>query len=252
MKSKIYEGESLPLGSNSSQSSSFTPTPSPRGKPLRPQKTITPISHSERNEEYPNNTLAFYSKNAQEFISSTQNVDMTEIQNAFTSLLPLKAHVLDLGCGSGRDTLYFLERGFSVTAMDACDEFCKATKNLTYKYQKTGKCIVLQKKFLELSDIQKYEGVWACASLLHVPKKELPAILKKIENALKEKGVFYCSFKKGTFEGERNGRYFSDFTEDELCKAIEKSTQLSKIRLWLTSDARPERSEIWINSLWRK
>ena len=177
---------------------------------------------------------------------------MTEIQNAFTSLLPLKAHVLDLGCGSGRDTLCFLERGFSVTAMDACDEFCKATKNLAYKYQENKKFIVLQKKFLELSDIQKYEGVWACSSLLHVPKKELPAIFKKIENSLKANGVFYCSFKKGTFEGERNGRYFSDYTEDELCEAIGKSTRLSKIRLWLTNDARSERSEVWINSLWQK
>ena len=197
-------------------------------------------------------TLEYYCANANEFIASTQNVDMTKIQSAFTSLLPLKSHILDLGCGSGRDALCFLERGFSVTAMDACDEFCKATKNLAYKYQKTGKCKIVQKSFSELSDIQKYDGVWACASLLHVPKKELPVIFKKIENALKEKGVFYCSFKKGTFEGERNGRYFSDFTEDELCEAIEKSTRLSKIRLWLTNDARPERSEVWINSLWKK
>ena len=199
-----------------------------------------------------NNTLFYYSQNAADFITSTQNVSMTTIQDSFTSLLPPNAHILDLGCGSGRDSLAFLQKNFTVTALDACKEFCQATKKLTADFQEKGRIKIIQKTFSELSAFQKYEGLWACSSLLHVPKAELPVIFQKIENSLKPDGIFYCSFKKGKFEGERNGRYFSDFIEEELCTMIEEYTKLSKVRLWLTNDARPGKTEIWVNSLWRK
>jgi len=198
-----------------------------------------------------NETLRYYAQNALAFVSSTQNVDMSEIQNSFSALLPKDAHVLDFGCGSGRDSLAFLRKGFFVDAADACPEFCEATKKLTEGFNTSGKIRIRQIHFSELCESQKYDGIWACASLLHVPKQELPEILCKIEAALKPNGVFYCSFKFGDFEGMRNGRYFSDFSETELCSLIEKSASLEKIKLWKTKDSRPERSEIWLNSLWR-
>ncbi len=197
-----------------------------------------------------NKTLQYYTQNAADFIASTKNVDMSSIQNEFISLLSPSSLILDLGCGSGRDSLAFLQKGFSVEAADACKEFCDAAKRLTSEFMSSIQ--IFQMDFSELSAVQKYDGVWACASLLHVSKKELPQILKKIEEALKTDGIFYCSFKWGNFEGERNGRYFSDFTEGELCSVIERTTDLKKIRVWQTKDARPERNEIWINSLWKK
>lgn len=197
-----------------------------------------------------NKTLQYYTQNAADFIASTKNVDMSSIQNEFISLLSPSSLILDLGCGSGRDSLAFLEKGFSVDAIDACKEFCDATKRLTSDFMSSIQ--IFQMDFSELSAAQKYDGVWACSSLLHVSKKELPQILKKIEEALKADGIFYCSFKWGNFEGERNGRYFSDFTENELCSLIERTTDFKKIRIWQTKDARPERNEIWINSLWKK
>ena len=196
-------------------------------------------------------TLDYYAKNSGDFIASTRNVDMSSIQNQFISLLPQNARILDLGCGSGRDSLYFLQKGFSVDAADACPEFCKSVKNLTGEFLPSKKITVIQMQFSELSAVQKYDGIWACSSLLHVPKSELPLIFKKIQNALKPNGIFYCSFKQGTFEGERNGRYFSDFTQDELCSMIHSSTKLKAVKIWLTQDARPERSDSWINALWR-
>lgn len=197
-------------------------------------------------------TLLYYSRNAEEFIKNTQNVDMTAIQNAFSSLLPQNAHILDFGCGSGRDSLAFLQNGFFVDAVDACAEFCSATEKLTEDFKSSGKIKIKQLQFSELSESQKYDGIWTCSSLLHVPKSELSAIFLKIENALKPNGIFYCSFKFGDFEGIRNGRYFSDFSETELCSLIAESTNFKIIQIWHTKDVRPERTETWINAIFRK
>ena len=197
-----------------------------------------------------NKTLLYYSQNAANFIASTQNVDMSSIQNEFISLLPPNSLILDLGCGSGRDSLAFLQKGFLLEAVDACKEFCDATKRLTSDFLPSIQ--IYQMDFSELSAFQKYDGVWACSSLLHLPKKDLPQILKKIEESLKADGIFYCSFKHGSFEGERNGRYFSDFTEDEFCSLVQKSTDFTLKKLWITTDARPERTEKWINTIWEK
>ncbi|MBP3772100.1 MAG: class I SAM-dependent methyltransferase [Treponema sp.] len=191
------------------------------------------------------NTLSYYAINAQDFINSTISVDMKSIQNEFLSLLKRDSLILDYGCGSGRDSKYFLEKGFKVEAFDGCDSFCKAASKL-------AGIVVKNITFSDFSEKQKYDGIWACSSLLHAQKSELPYLLKKIEEALKLNGIFYCSFKKGKFEGERNGRYFSDFTKEELTKLVETSTNLSLVKIWMTKDARPERNDEWINSIWRK
>ena len=147
------------------------------------------------------NTIDYYEQNSQTFIEGTLNVDFAEIQNAFLELLPEKAFILDFGCGSGRDTKYFLNRGYSVDAIDGTLELCKAASeytgiNIKHMY------------FHELNECEKYDGIWACASVLHVKRKELPEILQKMSMATKKYGIIYLSFKYGDFEGERNGRFF--------------------------------------------
>lgn len=199
-----------------------------------------------------NTTLLYYSQNASEFIENTQNVNMSAIQNEFLDLLPPNAQILDFGCGSGRDSLAFLKRGFFVDAVDGCVEFCSATEKLTEDFKSSGKIKIKQLQFSEFCESQKYDGIWACSSLLHVPKSELSEIFLKIKNALKPDGIFYTSFKCGNFEGMRNGRYFSDFSETELCSLIEKSTNFKIIQIWQTKDVRPERTETWINAIFRK
>ncbi len=191
------------------------------------------------------NTLLYYEENAKNFIASTLTVNMHEIQDEFLSLLHEGSLILDYGCGSGRDSKYFLEKGFKVDAFDGCKAFCDEASKLTGIAVKN---IV----FSDFSENQKYDGIWACSSLLHAPKKELPHLLKKIEEALKPNGIFYCSFKKGDFEGERNGRHFSDFTKEELINLVRNSTNLSEVKIWQTKDARADRSDIWINSIWQK
>ena len=152
-------------------------------------------------------TLLYYEQNAENFIRETREVDFSEVQELFLSKLEKGALILDFGCGSGRDTKYFLNRGYFVEAVDGSAEMCHAASRYTG-------IEVKQMLFQELEEYEKYDGIWACASILHLTHNELKEVLKKILLALKKEGIAYLSFKYGTFEGERRGRYFLDMTEE--------------------------------------
>ena len=192
------------------------------------------------------NTLAYYDKNAQEFARGTVAVDFTATQNKFLALLPVGAAVLDFGCGSGRDSRYFVERGYAVTAMDGSAELCR------YAREYTG-LPVRQAYFQDLAELEAYEGIWACSSILHLPWEELVPVLGKMSKALKQGGIIYTSFKYGSFAGERNGRYFTDLDEAGLKRLLAHQPELQVEELWITGDVRPGRGdELWLNVLLRK
>ena len=191
-------------------------------------------------------TLQYYENNAESFISGTVNADMREARQRFLQLLPENALILDFGCGSGRDTKAFLEHGYRVDAVDGSVELCRQASDYT------GIC-VRQMLFQELDISNYYDGVWACASILHLSKIEISDVLKRISNALKPGGILYTSFKYGTFEGMRNNRYFTDFTETTLSKLWIGIDFLQIIDIWTTQDVRPGREEErWINLLARR
>lgn len=188
-------------------------------------------------------TLRYYQNNADAFAANTVDVSMDEIRTMFLDELPKGAYILDLGCGSGRDAKAFLEMGCRVDAADGSQELCKKASALTGL---PVKCML----FGELDAVHVYDGIWACASILHLPKHELAEVLCKIAAALKAGGVLYTSFKYGDFEGMRNGRYFTDFTEDSLKAFWEENVPLALVETWRTSDVRPGREkEQWINLL---
>lgn len=191
-------------------------------------------------------TIEYYDNNAEAFVKTTVSVDFTHMQNRFLDKLQKEARILDFGCGSGRDTKYFLEQGYKVEAIDGSKELCRAASAYTG-------IVVKHMYFQQLEEVEAYDGIWACSSILHLPKQELKSVLKKIEKALKSGGILYTSFKYGTFEGERNGRYFTDLTEEsfeELCKEI-KGLQVEE--QWITTDVRPGRGEErWLNLIVRK
>ena len=192
-----------------------------------------------------NDTLHWYQENAEEFIARTGNVDMTAHYRAFLHHVSPGGYILDLGCGAGSASLYFTQMGYDVLAVDGCRELCEHTR------QRTG-CAVRQMRFEELDYTDTFDGVWACASLLHLRKAELPHVLRLIRKALKKNGVFYASFKYGDAERDKNGRVFSDFTEDSLRALLNEAGGFQVIDLWTTSDARPDRSdERWVNVLCR-
>ena len=163
------------------------------------------------------NTLIYYNQNAEQFVQGTLSVDFKQTQDRFLAKLSVGAYILDFGCGSGRDTRYFMDKGYVVDATDGSEELCKMASGYTGI---SVKCIL----FDELAEVQRYDGIWACSSILHLSKDTLADVLKKMAVALKDNGVIYTSFKYGDFEGERNGRYFTDFTL-ELFEEYIKSTR---------------------------
>ena len=193
-----------------------------------------------------NNTLGYYNKNSVEFVHSTRDVDFREIQDKFLGLIAPKSLILDFGCGSGRDTKYFLSKGYIVEAWDGSIELCKAASEFT-------QIDVKNKLFQDLSASSLYDGIWACSSILHLPLNDLILVMKKIESALKNTGVLYTSFKYGDYSGERNGRYFTDMTEDRFDEILQHCPSLHIIEIWQTGDVRQEReNEKWLNILLRK
>lgn len=193
-----------------------------------------------------NNTLGYYNNHAEEFYKNTVDLEFSMIQNQFLSKLKKNAYILDFGCGAGRDTKYFLEQGFYVDAIDGSIELCK----LVSKY--TG-IEVKNMLFQELAEVEKYDGIWACASILHLPMNELIDVMRKMAVALKDDGIIYTSFKYGTFAGERNGRYFTDMTEKTFAEFLSRIKDLEGREQWITSDIRPKRGEEqWLNLILQK
>lgn len=191
-------------------------------------------------------TLNYYNQNADQFCENTISVEFSATQNRFLSKLPAAAHILDFGCGSGRDTKAFLDQGYHVEAIDGSEELCKLAS------QHTG-IQVRHMLFQELSTVSKYDGIWACSSILHLSRNELFDVMCKMTTALKANGIIYTSFKYGTFSGERNGRYFTDMTEETFADFISKLEDLQVEEEWITSDVRPGRSEEkWLNLILRK
>ena len=191
-------------------------------------------------------TLKYYNENAQSFAYGTVSVKFTEVQDKFLEKLNPDAYILDFGCGAGRDTKYFLSRGYQVDAVDGSEQLCRIASEYTG-------IKVRQMLFQELDEKEKYDGIWACASILHLPKKQLREILENMYAALKSEGWIYASFKYGEFEGERNGRYFTDFTTDTFKDFIHDMHDLKIEEQWITGDVRPGRGEEkWLNLLLQK
>ena len=191
-------------------------------------------------------TLTYYNQNAQAFISHTQTINFQDTQERFLSHLRPGSIILDFGCGSGRDTRYFLSRDFQVDAIDGSEELCRLAS------QYTG-IPVRQMLFQDLDCRDTYDGIWACASILHLRMEELTDVFRRMILALHEEGILYVSFKLGNFRGERNGRYFTDFDESGFRKYAEQFPELTIRDLWITADVRSGREEEqWLNIILQK
>lgn len=191
-------------------------------------------------------TLDYYNQNAETFVEGTVSVEFTKTQDRFLKMLPAGSRILDFGCGSGRDTKYFLSKGFLVDATDGSEELCRIASELTG-------ISIRQMLFTELDAVDVYDGIWACSSILHCPKEELRDVLWKMIRATKDGGVIYTSFKYGDFEGERNGRYFTYFTTEAFHEFMLEFPKLSIEQEWVSVDVRLERgNERWLNLILRK
>ncbi len=192
-----------------------------------------------------NITKNYYESNASAFIENTINCDMSIQYNFFLKHLNEKAKIiLDLGFGSARDILYFKSLGYEVYGVDNNLEFCRHAKKL-------GLSNIYQMNMLDLNFINTFDGIWACASLLHLDKFSISEVLNKCYVALKEEGVIYLSFKYGEFSGVKNGRYFTDLTLDGF-KSILDTNKFIIIDNLITTDVREDRDDKWLNIIIKK
>jgi SAM-dependent methyltransferase len=173
-------------------------------------------------------TLNYYETHAQEYCDSTANLDLSKLYDRFLTKLDPGSHILDAGCGSGRDTRAFLERGYCVTSIDASAEMARRASVFS-----GHNCQVLA--FDEMDFEGVFDGIWACASLLHVPKAEIFKVMTLLIQALKSGGILYISLKEG--EGERiadDGRFFSDYTLESFRQLIAGFPELCETDFWIT------------------
>lgn len=190
-------------------------------------------------------TIHYYNQYADQFTQATLNVDMTSLYQPFLAELPERAYILDVGCGSGRDTLAFTNKGYKVDAIDYSEELVERATLLT------GIQVKLQ-SFYEIDEHEVYDGVWACASLLHCERDRLGEVVGKLVNALKPNGVLYMSFKYGDSDREKDGRAFTDLNEEQAEALRGKFDHVQQLKQWITIDQRPDRQEKWLNLLWKK
>ena len=192
-----------------------------------------------------NQTSNYYNQHAQAFFENTYQVEMESLYGPFLRYLPEQASILDLGCGSGRDILAFKKKGYQVEAIDYSAELVKKARELT-------NIEVRQQSFYDLAENNKYDGIWACASLLHCERDRLTEVLGLIFKALKLNGVCYMSFKYGNTDREIEGRSFTDLNEQQVHDLLKQIDQALLLQQWITVDKRPERTEEWMNILIRK
>ncbi|RBM08553.1 class I SAM-dependent methyltransferase [Novacetimonas cocois] len=190
-------------------------------------------------------TLAWYDRNASSFEDRTAGVDMMEIYGLFLPNIPPGGHILDVGCGVGRDALAFARAGYRVTAIDGSAAMVRLARERTAGYPVS----VHHMTFTELDWTNRFDGFWACASLLHLPQTEQRKVLTTLGYALKPSGTGYASFKVGTGERVENGRYFVDMTDENLRNMI-KSTLLRLRFCSITTDKTKSLSSVmWLNAI---
>lgn len=182
----------------------------------------------------------YYNRNADSFFEGSINADMSVVRARFLSYVPAGGRILDAGCGSGRDSKVFMEAGYDVVSFDASEEMCKRASEYIGREVKNM-------RFEEMSFANEFDGIWACASLLHVAFEKLPEIVKKLHEALRTNGAVYASFKYGEGTKIRGDRVFSDFTEESVIPLFENAGFKIVSNVVGTDSRLGREDEKWVN-----
>ena len=188
-------------------------------------------------------TLSWYRENAIQYAEETRNSLVLDALWEFLSRMKEGGTILDYGSGSGRDSAYFINKGFSVDSLDGSAEMKALAERLFGIKVKLA-------SFLSLEEKDKYDGIWAQASILHLEEHDLRVALTLIERALKRDGVFYSSFRKGEGDGYENGRWYTNMTERRFLSFLPAKLYVEKI--WESQDVRPGVNRTWLSIICRK
>jgi SAM-dependent methyltransferase len=187
-------------------------------------------------------SISYYDRQGGTFFAGSVGADMSATQARFLAHLPCPAEILDGGCGSGRDALAFTRAGHRVIAFDGSAEMVRLARD-------HSGLPVAQMTFEDVDWIDRFDGIWTCASLLHVPRANLPGVLGKLARALKPGGAWMASFKRGTSERQVEDRTFTDMTEPMLSEAL-AAQGLDIAELWSEADVRPGKAEeYWVTAI---
>lgn len=192
------------------------------------------------------NTFRFYETHAESLIEKSRIPNASDWTRPFVSLLFPHAHILDAGCGAGYISQYFIQQGFTVTAFDASESLVCFSSELI-------KQPVYHLKYEDITFENEFDGIWACASLLHVPRSHMLQVIHKLAVALKADGILYANFVYGEEQISRGGILFNDYTEDKFQTVLANEKKLKLIKMWKSPDlppARPDRE--WLHVLAQK
>ena len=190
-----------------------------------------------------NETITYYNQNAEEYFNNTVNVSMQELYDHFEAYLKPGDKILDLGCGSGRDSRYFLSKGYDVVSVDGSKAMCNLAE--TYIGKK-----VRNITFEKMDYDNEFDAVWACASLVHVDIGKITDVLFRIQRALKKKGILYASWKYGKGERIENQKYYADYDEKSINNLFSDAS-IKVAKIWI-SDDNLIRASKWLNVIGEK
>lgn len=190
-------------------------------------------------------TARFYEEHAAEYFRRTVDADLSNARDRFLEFVPSHGRILDAGCGSGRDLREFVRLGYRARGIDASRELVKLAADYA-----SAPCEVMRLEDLPYSN--RFDGIWACASLLHLPKPVLGRALHRFAKALVPNGVLFVSVQFGQGESlADDGRLFVYYTESEIEDAI-RSAGFEVIDVWTSEDVLAGRESLrWVNVLGR-
>lgn len=187
----------------------------------------------------------YYESNAERYAAETISADMSEQYQRFLPLLKDGVKLLDVGSGSGRDACYFQKQGYQVTALEP-------SKNLCREIRKVFSGEIMCSDIQNYQPVERYDGIWACASLIHLQEEEVLQFFEKIDQYLDDNGIIYISGKNGISTGEvEDGRFFLEFTDRLVEKILTVNKQLKLEQLWYTEDVSGRRGFRWLNVVLR-
>ena len=188
-----------------------------------------------------NKTIGYYNTNAEEYFNSTLQADVELLYTEFRKHIPDRGRIMDLGCGSGRDVKWFRDHGYDARGLDASEKLVQ----------------IAQKRFdipVEVGCIEDWvseepiDGIWCCASLMHLTVSEAEKFVSNLSHNLKSGGAIFVSVKTGIETGyDSAGRYLKDYTEHDICTLLGNAKGVHIKKVWYTNDSLNRSDFKWLN-----